>query len=853
MKSSSRRRAIAVTAGVALVAGTSPAFGLDPDTDTRSFGEIVAALVPGEDNVIPDNVDLYLGTHYSVRKKDDGKLLYSWGQAVKKPTDIRFVAHLPLPDAWKTATGKGFKVTKAEVRVKHSITNNPNDQIRPEDWENEGATGLQPEIDSAGKSTRDCFEGDGDFIPKGTVLQDKSKAIPSALSSDLVSGYSNAWYTTIDRDPFAWAYETTSGDRVGSQTPNPDLGKFIVGPRWRLLNTKFGQNIPHTDMPKPLVEDPNNPACIPPPYEKTEVKYETGDVLDTPTTINLLDWKTTPAADRWRDDAAQSPLAYTSGWTTTWAPLEAKVEGQVITDDDAGRCLSKAKDGSCVTSNGTKLTPDFDVSFFVKGDQKPVRMYWVELYVEAEGQAPLTKRHYFTTDDIVADKAGTTDVDNHNVIKDGDADETVTGDTMVGKLESGKSTGTLMATLYPINSEFGYDIKDFVGATPRAWDTVAEEGWAADYTYPLPDPLPDPAPAPETALLVADTEVLLMSTVNLVGTWGAGLGGATVKTSAEQFTAMEHVLSCYQTVPYDFWKSEDDYIDNPLLSVPDAWDPAVCAATRLPNPFLPEAFVPPAAGPLPVLGTVDPNDGVLMPTSMVQGNTYNIPVAVNGIGTLTASFDWNDDGDFADANEALAPIANAQGMWQVQVTVPVDAKVGVISTKFVVADAGGAVGEVETYDATITAAATTPAPAVTTPAPTATTPAPAAPGTVVPTAVITVKAVSKNTKLFVDVDPDKGKGYWNIKVYRKVVKGDAVSWKKVGKTLRTKTAKETRTIKLKKGTYRVQVMAKYKMQGAVSSEVTLGKVKQPAAQPAPATTTPTPTLDDVLKMFPGNG
>ena len=114
-----------------------------------------------------------------------------------------------------------------------------------------------------------------------------------------LGGYSNAWYTTIDRDPFAWAYKTASGDMVGSQTPNPALGEFIVGPRWRLLNTKFGQNIPHTDMPKPLVEDPNNPACIPPPYEKSEVKYETGDVLDEPTTINLLDWKTTAEAHRW--------------------------------------------------------------------------------------------------------------------------------------------------------------------------------------------------------------------------------------------------------------------------------------------------------------------------------------------------------------------------------------------------------------------------------------------------------------------------------------------------------------------------------------------------------------------------
>lgn len=273
--------------------------------------------------------------------------------------------------------------------------------------------------------------------------------LDGALSSDLAGGYSNAWYTTIDRDPFAWAYKKTLADgaidMVGSQTPNDSLGTLVVGPRWRLLNTKFGQNIPHTDMPKPLEGDLDNPACIPPPYEKTEVKCETGDVLDEPTTINLLDWKKTEP--RWAD--AVSPLAYTSGWTTTWAPGEASIPGQVVTDDDAGRCLSKV-DGSCVTSNGTKLTPDFDVSFFVKGDLKPVRMHWVELYVEyldasntlvklqydPDDEALKGLRHQFTTDDIVADKQGTTDVDDPNVIMDDDLDlegnplETVTGDRM---------------------------------------------------------------------------------------------------------------------------------------------------------------------------------------------------------------------------------------------------------------------------------------------------------------------------------------------------------------------------------------------------------------------------------------
>jgi hypothetical protein len=99
--------------------------------------------------------------------------------------------------------------------------------------------------------------------------------------------------------------------------------------------------------------------------------------------------------------------------------------------------------------------------------------------------------------------------------------------------------------------------------------------------------------------------------------------------------------------------------------------------------------------------------------------------------------------------------------------------------------------------------------------------APSAMTPVVPAAVVKLKAIDNGTKLFINVNPNKGTGYWNIKVYRKVVKGDKVSWEKVGKTLRTKTSKETRTINLGKGTYRVKVMDKDGMKGAVSKQVKL--------------------------------
>src|SRR5690606_9787623 len=133
----------------------------------------------------------------------------------------------------------------------------------------------------------------------------------------------------------------------------------------------------------------------------------------------------------------------------------------------------------------------------------PVRMYWVELYVETEDGQQHTVRHDFSTDDIVADDKGTTDVDDVNVIKDGDDGETVTGDTMEGKLDGSQAS----AVLNPIDSGFTYGIEDFEGAYVIDRDGVAEEGWALGYTDnkgTVDDPSDD-----ETALLLADSETQL--------------------------------------------------------------------------------------------------------------------------------------------------------------------------------------------------------------------------------------------------------------------------------------------------------------------------------------------------------
>jgi hypothetical protein len=146
------------------------------------------------------------------------------GNLINRPTDIRMYAMLPLPEEWKEdwkncvdGVCPGFNVRKALLTIDHLITNNPNDQIRPEDLENEGATGRKPNYyvdeNERWRSMGDCFEGDADlieggdtdgvisstFIPGGTIMKQNLKKCglqgsdpPNTPSEDLFEGFTNA-------------------------------------------------------------------------------------------------------------------------------------------------------------------------------------------------------------------------------------------------------------------------------------------------------------------------------------------------------------------------------------------------------------------------------------------------------------------------------------------------------------------------------------------------------------------------------------------------------------------------------------------------------------------------------------
>jgi hypothetical protein len=324
--------------------------------------------------------DLAVSNDYSLSLKDDGKAKYRFGTGYKKPTDMRMYARMPLPAEWK-APGANYAVTKAYLTIKHTITNNPNDQIRPEDMENEAARGAKPGYTDTGGgywvSDRECYEGDGHLIPAGTVLKtplfiDGPVDSPMPLSEDLEEGLTNAWYTTIDREPFEFSYDT-DGDGssdVSSPVPDDTLGTLLSGPRWRLLPPKFGQDLPALDIP--LIE------CSEVPFDSANIKYTHGELAET--TIDLLDWAEV-CYDDWPNPGdytcvPDSPLSNSEGWvdyTKNPQNILAFIRG----------------DGTPISVNGAPLTEDFDLVVYVKGDKKAVRLYSATLDIEYVGEPPV--------------------------------------------------------------------------------------------------------------------------------------------------------------------------------------------------------------------------------------------------------------------------------------------------------------------------------------------------------------------------------------------------------------------------------------------------------------------------------
>ena len=179
----------------------------------------------------------------------------------------------------------------------------------------------------------------------------------------------NAWATTVDREPFEWSYDTDGDgfDDVSYRTPTEAApgDTLLSGPRWRLTPGKFGQDLPALDIP--------NVNCAPPPYQKALIKYDVG--APATTVLDMLDFS--DSDERFVTDPATglpvSPLAFSNGWVN--ADLN---DGTVINPD-----VEVVKSNlTAVSVNGSPISRDFDLTFYVKGDKKPTALYNSHLVIE---------------------------------------------------------------------------------------------------------------------------------------------------------------------------------------------------------------------------------------------------------------------------------------------------------------------------------------------------------------------------------------------------------------------------------------------------------------------------------------
>jgi Ca2+-binding RTX toxin-like protein len=330
-------------------------------------------------------------------------------------------------------------VTRAELVITHDITNNPNDQVRPEDYENEGAIGRIPSYyivddpDNPGNTlwvaTANSYNGEGEELPSyfkldasgdvdlsaggiavydpdgrlvgyrnedggtpiGTVFRDMSLATANAAAGldfeteDLSGGYTAAWYTTVDREPFEWSYDKYAQDpykNVYESFRSRDEGEaagytdddLYSGPRWRLTPNKFGQDLPGLEVPV----IPNSQ----PPFQNDNIEYPTGEL--TTTRLNLLDWE---------EDS--SPLRNSEGWMTVDRNrLDENKDGLI--DEGWSKVNGVFGEGdalpmqilSAVSPNGVNLSTNFlDTAVYVKGDrQDSAKLYDIQLEIDYANQ-----------------------------------------------------------------------------------------------------------------------------------------------------------------------------------------------------------------------------------------------------------------------------------------------------------------------------------------------------------------------------------------------------------------------------------------------------------------------------------
>ena len=231
-----------------------------------------------------------------------------------------------------------------------------------------------------------------------------------------------------------------------------------------------------------------------------------------------------------------------------------------------------------------------------------------------EWQSPV---EIFSTDDII----GSSDIPEGQTGNREAKDPSIVLGNDEGEFDDLNFTSKGGNILSPIDNSFTTDELDFFGATgrDRDGDPLTGDGYDEGFAGNILDE------GEVIGLEVSDVATDLFKAGAPLGTWAAGLGGESIKASTEHYTVMESILTCYQTNPYDFWKSEADY-DAGLPPVPTATADALGALDppiECPQLPLPDQLVDLNGAPID-LGTLEPNeDSVIRDIAIDPDNTYS--------------------------------------------------------------------------------------------------------------------------------------------------------------------------------------------------------------------------------------
>ncbi|NLF70850.1 MAG: hypothetical protein GX575_17605, partial [Candidatus Anammoximicrobium sp.] len=157
--------------------------------------------------------------------------------------------------------------------------------------------------------------------------------------------------------------------------------------------------------------------------------------------------------------------------------------------------------------------------------------------------------------------------------------------------------------------------------------------------------------------------------------------------------------------PFDFGDAPSPY---PTLAANNGARHALVSGLRLGGEVDPEGDGQPSAGATldDTTGTPDDEDGVLFSTPLYLGRDATIEVTASAAGQLDAWIDWNDDGDWADADEKVCDnVSLTAGPNTLTVAVPATATLSPQTfARFRLSGAGGlsfteaaSDGEVEDY------------------------------------------------------------------------------------------------------------------------------------------------------------